>query len=150
MNSQPEQRSRDYLASLFQRQQRAVLAFSGGKDSLVLADLCRPYKDRITLAWMNTGAMFAHMEAFIRGYAADWHYVEIPSNVRADIAESGWPAWIVPAANVAPGHPLEWLAGSVPPALRMQPWQACCFKSRLLPESSSNISISPVPPPAWP
>ena len=77
--------------------------------------------------------MFPHMEAFIRGYAADWQYVEIPSDVRADITESGWPAYMVPAANVAPQHPLEWLAGSVPPELRMQPWHVCCFKSRVLP-----------------
>ena len=61
MSEQPEQRTRDYLASLFQGQQRAVLAFSGGKDSLVVADLCRPYKDRITLAWVNTGAMFPQL-----------------------------------------------------------------------------------------
>ncbi len=49
MSDQAERRSRDCLDSLFQGQQRAVFAFSGGKNSLVVADLCRPYKDRIGL-----------------------------------------------------------------------------------------------------
>ncbi len=45
MSDQPEQRSRDYLATLFQGPQRTVLAFSGGKDSLVLADNLAPLYD---------------------------------------------------------------------------------------------------------
>ena len=49
------------LATLFARHERAVLAFSGGKDSLVCLDLCRDYRDKLDVCWTNTGAMFPHM-----------------------------------------------------------------------------------------
>jgi len=34
------------LAALFGRHDKAVLAFSGGKDSLICLDLCRDYEPR--------------------------------------------------------------------------------------------------------
>ena len=54
------------LTKLFNRHQKAVLAFSGGKDSLVCLHLCRDYRDKIDVCWVNTGAMLPHMAAFIR------------------------------------------------------------------------------------
>ena len=53
------------LESLFDRHEKAVLAFSGGKDSLVCLDICRAYRDQLTVVWVNTGAMFPHMRDFV-------------------------------------------------------------------------------------
>jgi 3'-phosphoadenosine 5'-phosphosulfate sulfotransferase (PAPS reductase)/FAD synthetase len=37
---------------------KAVLQFSGGKDSLACLLLLRPWWDRLTVMWVNTGAAF--------------------------------------------------------------------------------------------
>ena len=57
------------------RHGRAGLLFSGGKDSIVLAHLTEPVKERVELLWANTGAMFPHMETFIRAYGARFKLV---------------------------------------------------------------------------
>ena len=72
------------LESLFARHDRAVLAFSGGKDSLVCLDLCRDYRDKLTLVWVNTGAMFPHMVDFVRKAAEGFNFVELTSD------QAGW------------------------------------------------------------
>ena len=54
------------LTKLFNRHKKAVLSFSGGKDSLACLHLCRPYRDKLTVAWVNTGAAFPHIVEFVR------------------------------------------------------------------------------------
>lgn len=53
------------------------IAFSGGKDSLALAHLFRPWRDRVRLLWVNTGHMAPHMVEFVRSYARDFPLTEI-------------------------------------------------------------------------
>ena len=54
------------LAKLFARHQKAVFAFSGGKDSLVCLDLCGEFRDQLDVCWVNTGAAFPQMAEFVR------------------------------------------------------------------------------------
>lgn len=44
------------MKHIIDRHERVVLFFSGGKDSLTCLLLLRPYWDRLTVCWINTGA----------------------------------------------------------------------------------------------
>ena len=46
--------SRASNADIFARHERVFLSFSGGKDSLAILHLCEPYRDRLSLVWVNT------------------------------------------------------------------------------------------------
>lgn len=47
--------------------ERAVLQFSGGKDSTALLYKARPYLDRITVLFGDTGAVYPHVVEFVHG-----------------------------------------------------------------------------------
>ncbi len=96
------------LATLFGRHEKAVLAFSGGKDSLACLYLCRDYRDQLEVVWVNTGAMFPHMRDFVYRAAEGYNFVELNSDQAAWHAQHGLPAEIVPVANSSwrdPGTP---------------------------------------------
>lgn len=54
------------LKEIFQRHKEVILFYSGGKDSLALLLLLRPYWDRVNVVWVDTGNQFPevieHME----------------------------------------------------------------------------------------
>lgn len=118
--------TRAALRDLFARHERAAFAFSGGRDSLVLLDLLRPWRDRVTVLWVNTGLMFPHMIGFVRRAVEGWRFVELASDVEGHIRAFGLPSGIVPTAHT--------LAGRYPPrAPQIQAWQWCCTVNRSQP-----------------
>ncbi len=74
-------------------------AFSGGKDSLVCLDLCRGYRDKQEVVWVNTGAMFPHMVEFVRNVTEGFNFVELQSDQHGWLEQQGLPADLVPVAN---------------------------------------------------
>ncbi len=120
------------LASLFARHERAVLAFSGGKDSLVCLDLCRDYRDKLEVIWVNTGAMFPHMVEFVREATKGFNLVELHSDQARWIEQQGLPADLVPVANSSWRMPPN-TDSPAPPKTMVQPWTACCAKLRFRP-----------------
>ena len=120
------------LASLFARHKKAVLAFSGGKDSLVCLHLCREFRDQLDVCWVNTGAMFPHMAEFIRKAVKGFNFVELKSDQGAWIKQLGLPVDLVPVSNsiwrVAPNSD-----NPNPPKTMLQPWTSCCAKVRFAP-----------------
>jgi len=109
------------LTQYFARHARVHIAFSGGRDSVVLADLCRPWRDRVTLVWANTGLMWPHMAEFVRGYGREFRLIEAaPQRHFAQVwREDGLPADVVPVDNM--------LGRRWP---RIQPWISCCATLR--------------------
>lgn len=101
---------------------RGVLAFSGGKESVLLAEELEPFKDRLTLAWVNTGAMLPHMESFVRGYGERFNLVELHSHQAGRFGRVGLPSRIVPIYNT----PLGATAEREPPRLMVTDWVSCC------------------------
>lgn len=91
---------------------KALLQFSGGKDSLAVLHMCRPWADRITVVFGDTGDMFPHVVEFVRTTCASWGFpLEIVKpEVLADeyIAQCGLPVDVLPvwshreAANYLP------------------------------------------------
>ncbi len=84
------------IAGAVDRHGSAMLMFSGGKESVVLADLAESVKSRITLVWVNTGNAFPHMVDFVRGYGARFKLEELKSNAPEYFLSHGLPSMIVP------------------------------------------------------
>ncbi|GJE29535.1 phosphoadenosine phosphosulfate reductase domain-containing protein [Methylobacterium organophilum] len=118
--------TRAALAGIFERHQRVFLAFSGGKDSLALACLCEPWRDRLALLWVNTGYMLPAMVEFVRGHRDRYTLVELaPARPMTEQwREAGTPADIVPIEHLAG---IGWRE---PP---LQPWTTCCAANRVQP-----------------
>ncbi len=131
------------LKALFARHEKAVLAFSGGKDSLVVLHLCRNYRDQIDVCWVNTGAMFPHMETFVRKAAKGFRFVELSSDVEEWRKELGEPADVVPTFNSYPGLGIKPLQ----PRALLSHWTACCLANRAWPltnyiaQSGATLSL---------
>ena len=91
--------------------------------------LCRPYRDKLIVAWVNTGAMFKHMEEFVRKATEGFNFVELKSDQAGWIEQNGLPSDMVPVKNSI------WRDGGVPdrPKTMLQPWTSCCAKLRFTP-----------------
>lgn len=83
------------------RHEKAVLAFSGGKDSLACLRLLYPYRDRLTVATVDTGAIFPHMVKFIEEATKDFKLKVIRTDQAAYWRKHGVPSRIVPIYNHA-------------------------------------------------
>lgn len=123
---------RERLHERFTRHERAVLHFSGGKDSLACLLLLRPWWDRLIVMWCNTGDAFPETVAFVRQVqAAVPHFREVRSYVRPFIELRGWP---VDALSYKHTEPMD--AG---PRLNrtdrplMQFYEACCLQNIWVP-----------------
>ena len=122
------------LAEAFEGDRPVFLGFSGGRDSVTLAHLCEPWRERITLVWVNTGHMAPHMVEFVRGYAArGWRLVEIPS---PDLFAS-WRDHGIPADVVSASHVMGWEGQAY------QLWPACCFANRQAPANAFLAAQGP-------
>ena len=52
------EQTRQIVRDAISAAQRPVLALSGGKDSVMLLELCRPYRDRLHVVWARTSYNF--------------------------------------------------------------------------------------------
>jgi len=77
--------------------QTIVFEFSGGKDSLACLYLLRPYWERITVLWCNTGDAFPETIEQMEGVKQLVpHFVEVRSDQPTQIAEWGVPTDLLP------------------------------------------------------
>ncbi len=115
------------VVEALERHGRGALFFSGGKESVVLEHMLRPYRDRLTLLWVNTGAMFPHMADVVRAFGKDWHLAEVPYDQAARFQAAGLPARIVHVANTPAGQLMD-----VGPRGRvmLSDWVSCCATLR--------------------
>lgn len=116
------------MENIISRHQRIALQLSGGKDSLACLYLMRPYWDRITVYWLNTGDSYPETVALtdvVRGMVP--HFVEVAGRQPDVIATYGLPSDIVPASGTPMG-----LIGSGHGVL-IQDRYSCCMRSIMLP-----------------
>ena len=106
------------LADLPETMSPIYVAFSGGMESVALVNALKPFHDRLTLLWVNTGAMFPHMVEFVRDYGRRLPLVELTSDLMANWKSQGLPARVLPVANAMP------FGAHVEP--KIQPWILCC------------------------
>ena len=90
---------------LFKRHKRAVLFYSGGKDSLACLLLLQPWWHAIDVVWVDTANQFPevydHMEK-VRGMVP--HFTVLKSDTLAYARENGFPVDVVPTRYTAMGQ----------------------------------------------
>lgn len=92
------------IAEVLNRHEKAALMFSGGKDSLACLFLLRPYLEKITVIWVNTGDIFPENEAIVRNFAATVpSFMEVKTDVAAFKDRFGLPSDIVPIQHTEIG-----------------------------------------------
>ena len=85
---------------LLDQHDKAVLQFSGGKDSLACLYLLKDYWDKITVIWVNTGAAYPEViEQMASIKAMVPHFIEARSNAIEFVIDNGAPSDVVPVAN---------------------------------------------------
>lgn len=110
------------------RHERIALQLSGGRDSIACLYLMRPYWDRLTVYWCDTGAAYPETlqtMATIREMVP--HFAVIQGNQPAVIEQYGIPTDILPASSTPMG-----INGSGKGEL-MQDRYSCCLRSIMLP-----------------
>lgn len=118
-----------------ERNEKIALQFSGGKDSLAALYLCRPWWDKITVYWLNTGAVppssVKQMDA-IRQIVPN--FIEIMSDQPADVKANGYPVDILPLRTHNGARMFEEHSG-----IKLQPWMACCANNLWFPMHARMI-----------
>lgn len=111
------------------RHERIALQLSGGRDSIACLYLMRPWLDRITVYWLNTGAPFPETLEMMEKLRA-WvpHFVEVAGDQPGHIARHGIPSDIVPSSRTPVG-----LMGSASDAQPIQDRYHCCAHVIMLP-----------------
>lgn len=113
--------------------ERAILQYSGGKDSTALLYLARPWLDRIKVLFCDTGAMFPHVVEFVHAtcdrLGADLEVVRPPELIDYYIAREGLPADLVPLEHMAEFQPHL----PKPSSQLIQSHLKCCANNFFLP-----------------
>lgn len=116
------------IEATLRRHERIALQLSGGKDSLACLYLLRPYLDRITVYWLNTGRAFPETVQTINAVREFIpNFVEITSDVDTVHRQFGIPSDIVPASGTGIGQ----MVGHDAPLI--QDRYSCCFATIMRP-----------------
>lgn len=72
------------------RHGRGVVSLSGGKDSVAVLHLCRPWADRITVVFCDMGDMFPHVRPYVERLTDLWDF-------KLEVVESEPPRHALPS-----------------------------------------------------
>jgi 3'-phosphoadenosine 5'-phosphosulfate sulfotransferase (PAPS reductase)/FAD synthetase len=96
------------MEAIFARHKVAVLLFSGGKDSLACLYLLRPYWERLTVLWVDTGDAFPETRDQMDAVAGMVpHFLHVKSDQPAQVRRNGFPADLLSAWDTPLGHSVE-------------------------------------------
>ena len=111
------------------RHTRIALQVSGGKDSIATLNLLRPWLDRVTVYWCNTGAALPESVAYIDRVAATVPSFRVIQGRQPQIIDTdGWPSDVVPQDYTTDGN-----AVFGPTPFKVQTRLSCCIRSLMLP-----------------
>lgn len=118
----------DTIATTIARHSKIALQLSGGKDSIACLYLMRPYWDRLTVYWLDTGAAYPETRALMANISAMVPSFAVIEGHQPKVIEAfGIPTDILPASAT----PLA-IQGSGSGVL-MQDRYSCCARSIMLP-----------------
>lgn len=116
------------MDEIIDRHQRIALQFSGGRDSLACLYLMRPYWDRLTVYWCDTGAAYPETLALMQ-QISDMvpNFAVIEGRQPQVVEEFGLPSDIVPVNATPIGR---FVGGEAP---LIQDRYSCCIRSMMQP-----------------
>lgn len=115
--------------AIFSRHQNIAVHLSGGKDSVALLHMLRPWWGRLTVFWLNPGNPFPETVEYIRRITSDVpNFVEIQGRQPEIVAADGWPSDVVPHEYTTAG---QFVFGEKP--FKVQLRLDCCYRSLMLP-----------------
>lgn len=123
------------LNAIFNRHERIALQVSGGRDSIACLYLLKPYWDRLTVYWLDTGAAYPETVALmqrIRDMVPN--FARIEGRQPQTIEEFGIPSDIVPAS----GTPFGVYAADN--GQLIQDRYSCCMRSIMFPMHERMIA----------
>ena len=115
----------EYSAEAISRHGRALVGYSGGKESVVLKHLLSPLAERIDFVWVNTGVALPHMETFVRSQGV----IELHGNQTARFAQWGLPVRIAAMSHTQAGR----VEREPKNRLMTSDWYSCCYEVRCAP-----------------
>jgi phosphoadenosine phosphosulfate reductase len=110
------------------RHEKIALQFSGGKDSLALLLMMKPYWNRLSVYHLDTGDEHPDTTKIVRLMGERVPITIIQSNVRGIKQAYGLPADVVPWTSSTHAHMCN--AGKT---LLLQSRVACCYRTTMLP-----------------
>jgi 3'-phosphoadenosine 5'-phosphosulfate sulfotransferase (PAPS reductase)/FAD synthetase len=117
------------LHKIFYWHRKVGLCLSGGKDSLACLYLLRPFWERLTVYWLNSGDAFPETHAMMAKIRAMVPvFIEIMGQQPAVIAKDGWPSDIVPYRYTSFGNIVHGAS-----AFKLQSRYDCCWRSMMAP-----------------
>lgn len=116
------------MKEVIERHKRIALQFSGGKDSLALLYLMRPFWDRLTVYWTDTGDAFPETRELVERIEAEVpNFVRIEGRQPETIDLFGIPSDLVPVGST----PIGVIANRG--GVLIQDRYSCCMRSLMLP-----------------
>jgi phosphoadenosine phosphosulfate reductase len=119
----------DHIDDVLARHENIALQVSGGRDSLACLYLLKPYWDRLTVYWCNTGDAFPETVEIMRRVAKQVpHFVEIDGRQPDVVRGYGLPSDIVPASHTPVG-----IVGTGGNGPLIQDRYSCCARVFMIP-----------------
>ena len=88
------------MKKIIEKHEKIAFMFSGGKDSLACLFLLRPFLDKITVIWVNTGDAFPETVKIIKDHTYELlNFIEVKTDVKKFKESFGMPTDLVPIKN---------------------------------------------------
>jgi phosphoadenosine phosphosulfate reductase len=114
------------VKEVFDRHEHGVLQFSGGKESLACLELTRPWWDKLTVIWVDSGDSFPETrEQMMRVADTVPYFMAVKANQPQHILDFGLPADVLGVWNTPGGR--EFRPGD---QIRLQDPLMCCKTNR--------------------
>lgn len=115
--------------SVIDAHKRIAVQFSGGRDSLALLLALRPYWDRITVYYTNSGDAYPETAALVSVVKSVVpHFVEIIGRVNEVHEQMGWPSDVM-----QPGTGFQFARDDIDGYVPLIDRHNCCFHSIMAP-----------------
>lgn len=125
------------LEPIYARHEKVALMFSGGKDSIACLLLARPFLDRTFVIWINTGANFPEINAFMAKVRVSVpHVIEIKTDQPQSLARHGHPVDVLPVNYTGMGQ-----ASTSKKDLLLRSYLDCCAENIWLPADSAARAL---------
>lgn len=106
---------------------RIALQFSGGRDSLALLLLMKPFWEKLTVYYCDSGDIYPETAALIERLGAQIpNFIRVPGRVHQTIATDGFPSDVLPSR-------VMWKYESYSDRAGVSSREVCCYKSIMLP-----------------